>query len=141
MILAPDWSDRYNKIEHFASLFDTDYTNNSWCVKIQLGEILYKDKQEKVVASVACPSDISINCTEVWIQIGKEYPSIPMLGQYSDPMRMNDIDAINLVTRLKNMFTPEVINKFEDLFKIHDDSDNDSDNNDSDNDNSDNDNK
>jgi hypothetical protein len=130
MIQAPDWSDRYKKIKHFASLFNTDYTNNSWCVKIQLGEILYKDKQEKVVASVACPSDISIDCTEVWIQIGKEYPSIPMLDQYSDPMRMNDIDAINLVTRLTNMFTPGVIREFKDLFKIQDDSDN----NDSDND-------
>lgn len=57
---------------------------------------------QPIEVSVACPSDIGLDTTEVWVHIGNKYPRIPMLDQYDDPIRLDDIEAVLFIEKVYN---------------------------------------
>ena len=98
---VPSFSCRVKKMEWFAMRFKQ--TPSNWhCLKILMGSILYKGEMQPIEVSVACPPDIGLDTTEVWVHIGKKYPCIPMLDQYDDPIRLDDCEAVQFVQKVYN---------------------------------------
>ena len=99
---VPSFSCRVKKMEWFAARFNQPLPK-FWCIKIPMGTITYKDKKkQEIEVSVACPSDVDLETTEVWVHIGNKYPRIPMLEQNEDPIRLDDIEAVLFIEKVYN---------------------------------------
>jgi hypothetical protein len=99
--IVPSFLCRIKKMEWFAVRFKQPLSK-FWCIKIPMGPILYKGEMQPIEVSVACPSDVDLDTTEVWVHIGKKYPRIPMLEQYEDPIRLDDIEAVLFIEKVYN---------------------------------------
>ena len=99
--IVPSFSCRVKKMEWFAARFNQPLPK-FWCIKIPMGPILYKGEMQPIEVSVACPSDVDLETTEVWVQIGNKYPRIPMLDQNDDPIRLNDMEAVLFIEKVRN---------------------------------------
>jgi len=100
--IVPSFSCREDKINWFAERFKQPPSNLD-SLQIRIGTITYKDKEkQEIEVSVACPFDVDLETTEVRVHIGNEYPRIPMLDQNDDPIRLNDMEAVLFIEKVRN---------------------------------------
>ena len=94
----------FMSFQDFVGFVRPQFGTYSTRMKIPCGSTNVGGELLQVVVSVSCPTDMIITNVEVWVQIGKEYPPIPALGQEDGPIVMNLNEARQFVQKAKSLF-------------------------------------